>query len=299
MLGAVLVGLVRGAERKAGLTDDVDKPEEDAEDVVPEDKLARRVLERGRRRSQKLVQLAVHGPWRRCARRGQRERPRAHRRRRGRVLCVRPRPRGARHRKDDGHDERDPQREEQPEHPDMHVLLVDLLCGETVQEEDERRLAGAVRLRIHGRDEEDDAPGPLEDDLGEQREGEEEALAVLGTLDLALVAAGRDLLHGVGDHPVLVVRLVSGVEHVVGQPLSVVFLRSEPPYGEGGCDGQGADARERREAVRTQSATEHRLGTLIRRYHNCMCSTPHHHTSQYALFVFEGQSPCVPTSTPG
>ena len=195
----------------------------------------------------------MHRPRRRRARRRHRQRPRTHRhrRRRRRVLRERPCARRARHRQHDRHPHRNAQREQQPQHPHVHIPPIDLPRGEAVQEEDQRGVPGAVRLRVHGRDEENDAPRPLEDDLGEEREREEEALAVLRARDLALVSARRrELLDGGGDHAVLVgVGVAAGVEHVVREAFGVVLLWGEAPDGEGGRDGEGADAGERREAV--------------------------------------------------
>ena len=93
--------------------------------------------------------------------------------------------------------------------------------------------------------------------MGEEREREEEALAVLRARDFALVSARRrELLDGGGDHAVLVgVGVAPGVEHVVCEAFGVVLLGGEPPDGEGGRDGEGADARERGEAVRGEAVS--------------------------------------------
>ena len=176
-------------------------------------------------------------------------------------MRERPRARRARHREHDRHRHRGPEREQQPEHPHVHVPAVDLLRGEVVQEENQFGVPGAPRLRVHGRDEEHNAPRPLEDDLGEEREREEDALAVLRARDFALVPACRELLDGAGDH-LVAVGVVACVEHVVREPFRVVLLRGEPPDGERGRDGEGADAREGREATcqERQSAAERWCG---------------------------------------
>lgn len=139
---------------------------------------------------------------------------------RGRARRVRgrrePRAGGAREREHDGHAERDPEREEQPENPDDHVLVVDLACGKGGEEEDERRPAAAVLLAVRWGDEEHDAPRPLEHDLSKKRDREEEPLLALCFLDLGLVLAG--------DARGAVAVLVDGVEDVPCELPVVVAL---------------------------------------------------------------------------
>lgn len=198
-------------------TDNVDEPEHDRRDVEPEDDLPVAVLP-GREglahRPEELcqtrsVRVAGGGSHRRRARR---ERGRA--RRVG--SCRKPRAGGTREREHDGHAERDPKREEQPEDPDDHVLVVDLACGKGGEEEDERRPAAAVLLAVRGGHEEHDTPRPLEHDLGEKRDREEEPLLALRFLDLGLVLAG--------DARGAVAVLVDGVEDVPCELTVVVAL---------------------------------------------------------------------------
>ncbi len=145
-----------------------------------------------------------------------------------RACCPGTRTRGTGERKDDRHEHRDPEREQQPDHPDDHIR-VDVFGREPVEEENEACLPGAVRLAVHGRDEEPDAPCPLEDDLREDRDGEDEPLPALRAFDALAVSPGHSV-DGVGDHAVLVVFVV--VENVAREPLRVVLSWRQAPDGK-------------------------------------------------------------------
>ena len=118
-----------------------------------------------------------------------------------------------------------------------------------MEEEDESRHPRAVRLAVRVVDEEPDAPRPLENNLREDRDGEDQPLPALGALDAPPVSPSHGV-NGITDHAVLVVIMI--IEDVALKPLAVIFLGRQAPDGQGRSDSQGTNARERSEAVHTR-----------------------------------------------